>query len=111
MTNATKIATENVVSPRRKRQVDAAKYEAMKIVMLSITPSEAPGLSAAEMREKMLPLLPQDLWPTLETRLVGGKKQYSLISRQKVFCTQIKNQNHCAGGDQARNTFERVWHR
>jgi hypothetical protein len=33
MTKATKIAIENVVSPGHTMQVDAVKYEAMKIVM------------------------------------------------------------------------------
>ena len=63
MPKATKIAIENVVSPGRTRQVDAAKYEAMKKVLLRISPTKSPGLSAVEMREKILPMLPQDLWP------------------------------------------------
>ena len=66
MTKTAKIEIENVVSPGRTTRVDAAKYDAMKKVMLRITPTKSPGLSAAEMREKMLPLLPQDLWPNGE---------------------------------------------
>ncbi|HWX65915.1 MAG TPA: hypothetical protein VNZ27_05730 [Rhodanobacter sp.] len=66
MTKATKIAIENVVSPGRTRLVDATKYEALKNVLLRITPTKSPGLSAVEMREKMLPMLPQDLWPNGE---------------------------------------------
>jgi hypothetical protein len=66
MTKATKIAIENVVSPGRTRLVGATKYEALKNVLLRITPTKSPGLSAVEMREKMLPMLPQDLWPNGE---------------------------------------------
>jgi hypothetical protein len=66
MTKAEKIEIENAVSPGRATRVDAGKYEAMKKVMLRIVPTKAPGLTAAEMREKMLPMLPQDLWPNGE---------------------------------------------
>lgn len=66
MTKAITIAIENAVSQGRTRQVDAVKYEALKKVLLRITPTKPPGLSAVEMREKMLPMLPQDLWPNGE---------------------------------------------
>jgi len=62
-----KVPVENVNVPGRTTQVDAAKYEAMKHAILRVTPGEPPGLSAAEMVERVRPLLPDDLWP-------GGEK-------------------------------------
>jgi hypothetical protein len=42
---------------------DAAKYGAMKQIYLSVLPAAAPGLTADEVRERVIPLLPQDLFP------------------------------------------------
>ena len=58
-----KITVENVNVPGHTAQVDAEKYEAMKKAIIKVTPNAAPGLTAAEMIEKVTPILPSDLWP------------------------------------------------
>ncbi|UVC14862.1 DUF6958 family protein [Mesorhizobium onobrychidis] len=60
---AEKIEVENVASPGRVVRVDKAKYEAMKGALLAVLPPAAPGLTVAEAKQKLLPLLPQDLFP------------------------------------------------
>jgi hypothetical protein len=62
-----KVEIENVVSPGRTTRVDKGKYEAMRDALLTVLPSAAPGLTVAEAKAKVLPLLPQDLFP-------GGEK-------------------------------------
>jgi hypothetical protein len=58
-----KIEIENVNAPGRVERVDRAKYMAMKKALLSVLPGVAPGLTVAEAREALLPLLPQALFP------------------------------------------------
>ncbi len=58
-----KIEMENVTSPGHVVRVDADKYEAMKQALLTILPETSPGLTAAEMLEDVIPLLPEDLFP------------------------------------------------
>lgn len=58
-----KVAVENVNTPGRTSNVDAAKYNAMRAAMLAILPRAEPGISAAEVKERAKPLLPQDLFP------------------------------------------------
>ena len=58
-----KIEMENAVSPGRVVRVDADKYEATKSAILKTLPASSPGLNAAEMKERILPLLPEDLFP------------------------------------------------
>lgn len=65
-TKTRKVTLENFTSPGSTQQVDAVKYEAMRAVMLRVVPRTAPGLTAAEIREKLLPLLSQELWPNGE---------------------------------------------
>ncbi|WP_429816109.1 DUF6958 family protein [Ensifer sp. B1-9] len=60
---AEKIEIENIVSPGHKYRVDRVKYEAMRKALLAVLPAAAPGLTVAEAKEKLLPLLPQDLFP------------------------------------------------
>jgi hypothetical protein len=57
----------NVNVPGRTTRVDTDKYEAMRAAILEVTPADPPGLTAAEMVEKVAPLLPASLWP-------GGEK-------------------------------------
>ena len=52
-----RIEIENFTSPGQVRRVDRAKFSAMK---------DAPGLTAAEAKQRLLPLLPQDLFPNGE---------------------------------------------
>ena len=61
--NSDKIEIENVNHPGRTRLVDAHRYEAMKRAFLSILPGSSPGLTAAEVRERVLVHLPEELFP------------------------------------------------
>lgn len=58
-----KIEIENVNSPGRVERVDRAKYVAMKKALLSVLPKTSPGLTVAEAKGELLPLLPQALFP------------------------------------------------
>ena len=59
--NRIEVETPNV--PGYRQRVDATKYEAMRGVLLVVVPSYPPGLSQAQIREAVLPFLPQDLFP------------------------------------------------
>ena len=54
---------ENIKSPGRVVNVDAVKYEAMKKAILAVLPSKPNGPTVAELKERVLPRLPQDLFP------------------------------------------------
>lgn len=58
-----KIEIENVNSPGRTERVDRKKYTAMRKGLLAVLPSQAPGLTVAEAKTALLPLLPEDLFP------------------------------------------------
>ncbi len=58
-----KIEIENFTSPGRTYRVDRTKYEAMRAALLAVLPDCEPGLTVAEAKAKLLPLLPQDLFP------------------------------------------------
>lgn len=60
------IAVENVNVPGSTSNVNAEKYEAMRVVLLKILPKKLPGLTQAEMASAILPFLPQHLWPNGE---------------------------------------------
>ncbi|MEI2300220.1 DUF6958 family protein [Ensifer sp. MJa1] len=60
---ADKIEIENIVSPGHSYRVDRTKYEAMRDALLAVLPKAAPGLTVAEAKERLLPLLPQSLFP------------------------------------------------
>ncbi|MGD2027364.1 MAG: hypothetical protein PVI99_06065 [Anaerolineales bacterium] len=62
-----KITVENVNVPGRTTRVNKAMYNAMKAAMWKVLPSESPGLNQNEIREAVLPYLPEDLYP-------GGEK-------------------------------------
>lgn len=64
MAEPEKIEIENFTSPGQVLKVDRAKYLAMRGALLAVLPAEAPGLTAAAAKEKLLPLLPQDLFPS-----------------------------------------------
>lgn len=64
MTKApSKVAIENVKSPGRVVRVDANKYAAMKKAILLVLPASLPGVTVAELKTRLLPLLPEDLFP------------------------------------------------
>lgn len=58
-----KIEIENVNTPGRTERVNRTKYEAMRAALLAVLPGSAPGLTVAEAREKLVPLLPEALFP------------------------------------------------
>jgi hypothetical protein len=58
-----RIEIENFTSPGHVQRVDRAKYEAMREALLQVLPVGAPGLTAAEAKERLLPLLPEALFP------------------------------------------------
>jgi len=58
-----RIEIENVASPGHKMRVDRAKYDAMKAALLAVVPNDAPGMTVAEIKAGVLPLLPDDLFP------------------------------------------------
>lgn len=58
-----RFAMRNVNSPGRVTRVDAAKYEAMKAAMLAALPDSTPGLTWADLKLRVLPLLHEDLFP------------------------------------------------
>ncbi|WP_406873220.1 hypothetical protein WHT83_05575 [Aminobacter sp. P9b] len=60
---AEKIEIRNVISPGHVVRVDKAKYTAMRDALLSVLPAEAPGLTVAEAKAGVLPLLPEALFP------------------------------------------------
>ena len=57
------ILVENAVSPGRQTPVNAGKYEAMSKAYLAALPSDEPGATPAEIKAKLLPHLPEDLFP------------------------------------------------
>ncbi len=61
--NNNKIEIENIASPGHTYRVDRTRYAAMKNALLSILPRKSPGLTVAEAKTALLPLLPQDLYP------------------------------------------------
>lgn len=64
---ADKIEIQNVISPGHVQRVDRAKFEAMRDALLKVLPRAEPGLTVAEAKAALLPLLPADLFP-------GGEK-------------------------------------
>ena len=60
---AAKIRIENVLQPGKTYSADAVKYEAMKKAVLAVLPKTAPGLTVAEVQDRVLAHLPQDLFP------------------------------------------------
>ena len=66
----------SITSPGRVERLDRAKFEAMRAALLAVLPHEAPGLTVAQARERLLPLLPGDLFPG------GGKAGWWLKAVQ-----------------------------
>ena len=49
--------------PGQINRVDAVMYEAMKRALLTVRPKTSPGLTVAEVQERMIAHLPEDLFP------------------------------------------------
>ena len=62
-TDNSKVELHNFTSPGHVYRVDRTKYESMRKALLSVLPRAAPGLTIAETKAKLLPKLPQDLFP------------------------------------------------
>jgi hypothetical protein len=62
-----KITVENVNVPGRTTRVSRAMYDAMKQAMWAVLPASSPGLTQSEIREAVVPHLPEELYP-------GGEK-------------------------------------
>jgi len=58
-----KIEIENVNTPGRSTRVNRVKFEAMLKALLQVLPVGAPGITVAEAKAALLPLLPQDVFP------------------------------------------------
>ena len=61
--NTETITVENVNHPGKLRAVAAVMYAPMKRAMLKVLPAQAPGLTLAELHERLLPHLPEDQFP------------------------------------------------
>lgn len=62
-TNSGTIAVENVIHPGSTRQVNAAKYGAMKQAYLKTVSKTSPGLTVAEISEGLKVHLSTELFP------------------------------------------------
>ena len=60
---AGKVRIENVNHPGSSTSVDAGMYNAMRDVLLAVLPEKAPGMTEAQMRDAVVPKLPEDLFP------------------------------------------------
>lgn len=58
-----KVEIENVNNPGQIQRVDREKYLAMREALLSILPHQPPGVTVAEAKQAILPLLPDQLFP------------------------------------------------
>ena len=58
-----KLELENVNHPGQVKRVDANMYEAMKRAFLKILPKTSPGLTVAEIQERAIAHLPEELFP------------------------------------------------
>lgn len=58
-----RVTVLNILSPNHVTQVDGVKYEAMRRALLKVLPRKKPGLTYADIREQVLPHLPDDAFP------------------------------------------------
>jgi hypothetical protein len=58
-----KIELENVNHPGQVKRVDANMYEGMKRAFLKILSKTSPGLTVAEIQERVIAHLPEELFP------------------------------------------------
>jgi hypothetical protein len=62
-----KMIVENVGQPGKTYTVDASKYAEMHAKFLAILPSQAPGLTVAQINDAVRPTLDRTLFPNGET--------------------------------------------
>jgi hypothetical protein len=58
-----RVEMRNIKSPGHVVRVDPAKYESMRRAILSVLPRKSPGLTVAELKQRVLPQLPEHLYP------------------------------------------------
>lgn len=58
-----KVEVENVNTPGRTTRLDAAKYHAMRDVLLTVLPNDPPGMKVPDAKAALLPNLNQELFP------------------------------------------------
>ena len=58
-----KFGMENVNHPGRVVKVEADKYRAVRDAVLAVLPAAAPGLTLAELKEAIRPLVPAAVFP------------------------------------------------
>ena len=58
-----RVPMENVLSPGRAKKVDADKYGDMRQAVLASLPVGPPGITSAELKRLILPLLSEELFP------------------------------------------------
>ena len=91
-----RIVVENVNVPGYTSTVDNVKYQAMYQALMKALPENPPGLTQAEMIEKVVQYLPEDLFP-------GGAK-----AGWWVKCVQLDRE---AKGDIIRESGKPLrWH-
>lgn len=61
--DAKKYLMENAVSPGHTVRVDKAKFDAMKMAILAVLPKQAPGITPAELKQLITPILSQTHFP------------------------------------------------
>ncbi len=66
MSKTNKVVVENVIRPGKTNSVDADMYAVMKTALLAVIPSQAPGLTLADIRKRIFVHLPEERFP-------GGK--------------------------------------
>ena len=62
-TKTGRVRIENVNHPGSSTTVDAGLYTAMREALLDVLPDAAPGLTEAQLRQAVLPKLPEALFP------------------------------------------------
>lgn len=60
---AARVGLENVNHPGKITSADARMYEAMKRAILKSLPKTSPGMTVAELEDRVLAHLPDDLYP------------------------------------------------
>ena len=63
MAKTAKMQIENVLQPGKTYSADPAKYEAMKKAVLAVLPTVSPGLTVAQVQDRVLEHLPENLFP------------------------------------------------
>ncbi|MDK1384254.1 hypothetical protein QN224_02395 [Sinorhizobium sp. 8-89] len=63
MAKPNRIIVENIIRPGKTNSVDAERYAAMKAALLTVIPAEVPGLTLAEIRERIFAHLSDEKFP------------------------------------------------